>query len=178
MKITRCTIHITASNPDATLEDIRAMHKARGFSDVGYHFLVDREGNILKGRPESLTGAHVAGFNSGNIGISYISRGSDTDSNGEVGKYMTPEQYESLCRITAIVCNKYKLGIEDIYGHNDFPKVFKACPCFKVRESDKFLERVKEIMDELPDYVGDIPEQAMSVDGEDAEAGEAEGNAQ
>ena len=77
MKINKTTIHITASNPDATIADIRRIHKANGWSDIGYHWLVDKYGVIHKGRDESLTGAHVGGHNSGNIGISYIARGAN-----------------------------------------------------------------------------------------------------
>ena len=175
MKINKTTIHITASNPDATIEDIRKIHKANGWSDIGYHWLVDKYGVIHKGRDESLTGAHVGGHNSGNIGISYIARGKDSDSNAEFGKYMTPEQKQGLILITAQVCKKYGLSIEDIWGHNEFKGVYKACPCFKVADAAEFLESVKLKMDELPEDIktGVNPEQAESIDGNDADGDEA-----
>lgn len=171
-KINKLTVHITASNDNATVEDIRKIHKANGWSDIGYHWLVDRKGNILQGRPENLTGAHVAGHNTGNIGISYIARGSDNDSDGITGEYMTPEQYEGLCQIVATICVKYDLAITDIYGHNEFPNVYKACPCFKVKKATKFLDRIKELMSNIPKNIDDIPEQAESVDGIDADGDE------
>lgn len=175
-KITKVTVHITASNPDSTPADIEAMHKANGWSQCGYHFLVDKKGVIFPMRPENLTGAHVGGHNSGNIGISYISRGSDTDSKAEFGKYMTGEQREGIILITAQVCKKYDLDpYKAVFGHNEFPRVGKACPCFDVSDSkDDFLDKVKAKMDELPDDIktGVNPEMAESVDGEDAEGEE------
>jgi len=170
-KINRLTIHITASNNDATPADIEAIHIANGWSQCGYHFLVDRKGIIYPMRPENITGAHVAGQNTGNIGISYISRGSDTDSTSDLGKYMTTEQYDGLVLITAQVCKKYDLKLTDIWGHNDFPGVAKACPCSKIKKAKKFLDFVKAKMDEIPDDIktGVNPEMAESVDGNDAE---------
>jgi N-acetyl-anhydromuramyl-L-alanine amidase AmpD len=167
MKINKVTIHITASSNDATPEQIREEHLNKGWSDCGYHFLVDREGVIHPMRPESLTGAHVAGHNLGNIGISYISRGSDTEADGTFGKYMTEKQKEGLILITAQMCKKYKLRISNIWGHNDFDGVAKACPCFKVKKAEEFLNAVKELIDNLPEnvFLTEPPEQMESVDG-------------
>lgn len=174
MKVNKTTIHITASNDNATPADIEKIHKANGWSQCGYHFLVDREGVIHPMRPESITGAHVAGHNSGNIGISYIARGSDTHSSDPFGTYMTEKQMEGLAIITAQICRKYKLKITDIWGHNDFEGVAKACPCFKVKKAKAFLDHVEELMGTLPDnlFLTEPPEQAESVDGEDAEGEE------
>lgn len=173
-KVTKVTIHITASSDNATVEQIRAQHMDQGWSDIGYHWIVDRQGIVHAGRPESKTGAHVGGYNTGNIGISYIARGKDTDSNAPYGKYMTPAQKHGLEAKTADVLYRHNLTVKDIYGHNDFPGVAKACPCFKVRKSKEFLDAVQAELDELK-YGGAggkkpaEPEMAEAVDGEDAE---------
>lgn len=175
MKITKVTVHITASNPNATVEDIRRMHKAQGWSDIGYHWLVDSKGKVYPGRPESKTGAHVAGHNSGNIGISYISRGADNEPNAPYGKFMTPAQASALEIKVADILYRYDLSIDDIYGHNDF-NPGKACPCFKVRKSVEFLHNVQDVLNNLKGGAGgnkSAPEMADAVDGEDAEVSEA-----
>ena len=135
-------IHITASNDDATVEDIRAGHLARGFSDIGYHYIVDRHGVIHAGRDEAIIGSHVAGHNVGTIGVSYIARGSDTEPAAEYGKFMTPEQREGLEEIVKTLLVKYKLKSTDVSGHNDY-NLGKACPCFKVRKAAEFLEAIR-----------------------------------
>lgn len=174
-KITKVTVHITASNPNATVEDIRRMHKARGFSDIGYHWLIDRNGNVHAGRPENKTGAHVSGHNTGNIGIAYISRGADNEPNSAYGKFMTKAQRISLEKKVADILFRYDLSTNDIYGHNDFNQG-KACPCFKVRKSKIFLANVQRLLDELKgnteaqEVKPFAAEMAEAVDGIDAEA--------
>lgn len=135
-------VHITASNDDATVEDIRAGHIARGFSDIGYHYLIDRKGVIHKGRDESVIGSHVAGRNVGTIGVAYIARGSDTEPNAQYGKFMTIEQTEGLEECVKGLIKKYNLKVSDVSGHNDY-NLGKACPCFKVRLADEFLNALK-----------------------------------
>lgn len=139
-------VHITASNDNATVEQIRAGHLARGFSDIGYHWIVDREGVVHKGRDESIIGSHVAGYNADTIGISYIARGSDTDQNGEYGKYMTESQRIAFEKKIADILTRYKLEIKDVSGHNQY-NLGKACPCFKVNKHPEFLEHIKSFMD-------------------------------
>lgn len=138
-------VHITASNDNATVEDIKAGHLARGFSDIGYHWVVDRAGVVHKGRDESIIGSHVAGYNSDTIGISYIARGKDSDQNGEYGKYMTESQRIALEKKIAELLHKYKLTIYDVSGHNQY-NLGKACPCFKVNKSPEFLTNIKSFL--------------------------------
>ncbi|MBN2498860.1 MAG: N-acetylmuramoyl-L-alanine amidase, partial [Deltaproteobacteria bacterium] len=75
----RITIHHTATplpdslSPAARMRQMQDYHMdARGFCDIGYHFVVDWNGEIWQGRDESLLGAHTANNNSGNVGISFM----------------------------------------------------------------------------------------------------------
>ena len=163
-KITKVTIHITACD-NCTVETIRKFHKAQGWSDIGYHWIVDKKGVVHSGRPENLTGAHVAGHNTGNIGISYISRGSDTEPNALYGKFMSEPQRLALEKKVADILYRYNLTIDDVYGHNDFDKG-KACPCFSVRKSLTFLDNIRIELNALNN------EQAESIDGVDNEIDE------
>ncbi len=138
-------VHITASNDNATVADIRRGHIARGFSDVGYHWLVDRQGVVHKGRDESIIGSHVAGYNHDTIGIAYIARGKDTDQNGEYGKYMTESQRIALEKKIAELLVKYGLKVKDVSGHNMY-NLGKACPCFKVQNSPEFIENIQSFI--------------------------------
>ena len=50
----------TRANQHVTIEDIRHWHVVeRGWSDIGYHWIIDRNGIIHKGRDSRLSGAHV-----------------------------------------------------------------------------------------------------------------------
>ena len=73
-KITEIIIHCSAT-PEGkvfTVDDIRKWHLARKFSDIGYHYVVYRDGSVHKGRAENLVGAHCQGHNAHSIGaVSY-----------------------------------------------------------------------------------------------------------
>lgn len=124
-------------------EDIKRWHLARGFKDVGYHFVIKLDGTIELGRPLNQVGAHVANANTGTIGICYIG---GLDSNGKPKDTRTNAQKESLLNLINML--KENINIKAIKGHRDYSKDLngngkieknewiKACPCFEV--SDEF----------------------------------------
>ena len=61
-------IHHTASS-DVSAEIIDGWHKARGWNEIGYHYVIRRDGSIEKGRPDWKQGAHAKGRNKTSIGI-------------------------------------------------------------------------------------------------------------
>lgn len=73
-RITEIIIHCSATpeGKDFTVEDIRRWHLARHFADIGYHYVVYRNGSVHKGRAENIAGAHCLGHNANSIGICYI----------------------------------------------------------------------------------------------------------
>ena len=73
-KIDEIIIHCsaTAEGRNFTVEDVRRWHKARGFVDVGYHYLVYLDGSVHVGRPLAQVGAHCLGHNAHSIGVCYI----------------------------------------------------------------------------------------------------------
>lgn len=118
----------TPEGKDYTVADIRAWHKARGFSDVGYHYVVYRDGRIMLGRPVGQQGAHCAdaGKNRGTIGICYIG---GVSADGKTAKdTRTPEQRASLLWLTQQLATKH--GVKRVTGHNRYAN--KACPSFDV----------------------------------------------
>lgn len=106
--------HAAASVCDA--KTIHAWHLGRGFSGIGYHFLVRKNGTIERGRAENLVGAHAAGNNSNSIGICFEGN-FETESMGEAQKNAGKE-------LIAYICNKY--GIDVIIRHKDVAST--ACP--------------------------------------------------
>lgn len=67
----------TRAQAPAIIRGVYVFHiKGRGWSDIGYHFLVDRFGTVYEGRKGSLDkvplGVHTGGFNTHTIGVSII----------------------------------------------------------------------------------------------------------
>ncbi len=80
------TIHHTATPlPDTVsvttrLRGIQNYHMdTRGWCDIGYHYLVDWNGEIWQGRPETTIGAHVLNHNTNNVGISFMGTYNDNE---------------------------------------------------------------------------------------------------
>jgi len=74
-------VHCTATpeGKDFTVQQIRDWHvKGNGWRDIGYHFVVYRNGDVMPGRPIAQPGAHCAGHNAHSIGVCYVG-GCDTE---------------------------------------------------------------------------------------------------
>lgn len=114
----------TPEGKDYSVDTIRQWHLQRGFSDIGYHYVIYRDGSIHIGRDESIIGAHCTGHNTNSIGVCYIG-GVATD--GKTPKdTRTAEQKQSLVKLLKELKIKYPQA--SIYGHRDFTN--KACPSF------------------------------------------------
>ena len=139
-------IHCTASpeGRDLTVQDIRNMHLKNGWSDIGYHYVIDLNGNIHNGRDVDMIGAHVSGHNSHSIGIVYVG---GLGSNGKGKDTRTPKQKEALVKLLLELREFYPTA--RICGHRDFSKDLnnngiiepnewiKECPSFEARTEYK-----------------------------------------
>ena len=59
--------HAEASH--ASVEEVNRWHLERGWTGIGYHFYIRKDGKVYRGRPEWAVGAHAQGCNSRAIGI-------------------------------------------------------------------------------------------------------------
>ncbi|GAA1460525.1 peptidoglycan-binding domain-containing protein [Nocardiopsis exhalans] len=72
------TVHYSAGPPTQTPRQIQNFHMdGQGWADVGYNFLVDRQGNVYEGRGWLAVGAHAAPHNTSHIGVCFIGRDGD-----------------------------------------------------------------------------------------------------
>lgn len=133
-KITKIIVHCadTPEGRDDKAADIRRWHKARGFNDIGYHYVVDLDGTIEPGRDVTIAGAHTTGHNEDSIGVCYIG-GADTDMKPKDTR--TEEQKTALRLLLKYLVQKYP-GAK-IYGHRDFAN--KSCPSFDAKTEYKEL---------------------------------------
>ena len=133
--IHKIIIHCTATREgdDISVDTIRRWHLARGWSDCGYHYVIDIKGNINAGRPIELIGAHCRGENKYSIGVAYVG---GVEADGVTPKdTRTKAQKDSIIRLV----KKLKGCYPDvsIHGHNEFSN--KACPSYNVQnEKDLF----------------------------------------
>ena len=123
----------TREGQDVKAKTIKQWHKDRGFDDIGYHYVIDLDGTIEKGRAEDLVGAHCKGHNATSIGICYVG---GCDKNMKPKDTRTPEQKRSMLSLVRKLVNKYKIPVTQIWAHHDFDK-HKACPSFDVSEFRK-----------------------------------------
>lgn len=131
--ISEIILHCSATEEGKsyTKEDIRKWHIAKGYTEIGYHYVVYINGSVNIGRNVNLIGAHCVDHNSKSIGICYIGglrKGKPADTR-------TPKQKESLIALLRLLKRMYPNA--KIYGHNEFAN--KACPCFDVKEYSYLL---------------------------------------
>lgn len=142
-KITEIIIHCSATpdGKDYTVDDIRRWHKQRGYSDVGYHYIVYRNGILAQGRDVNIMGAHASGHNAHSIGICYIG--------GMNAENTQPEDTRTLrqkARLLSLLVDLRKLYPNArIIGHRDLSEDkngngiiepsewMKACPSFDAK---------------------------------------------
>lgn len=126
-EINYIAIHCSATKPsmDVPLERVRDWHLKRGWSDIGYHYYIRRNGAIFLGRPLKTPGAHVRGFNNESIGICYEG---GIDEQGKAEDNRTKEQKQALKNLLIVLKQRFPQAF--IKGHRDFPNVSKSCPCF------------------------------------------------
>ena len=53
------------------VQSIHAGHLSKGWSGIGYHFYVRRDGSVFRGRPIGTVGAHCTGYNDKSIGVCF-----------------------------------------------------------------------------------------------------------
>lgn len=72
--INEIIVHCTATpeGQDVSIESIRREHKANGWGDIGYHYVINRKGEVLNGRDVEYAGVHCKGHNQYSIGVAYI----------------------------------------------------------------------------------------------------------
>ena len=72
--INEIIVHCSATpeGQDTTVEQITVSHKKRGFTTIGYHYVIYRDGSIHTGRNINVSGAHCTGHNTHSVGVCYV----------------------------------------------------------------------------------------------------------
>ncbi|MEE2860873.1 MAG: N-acetylmuramoyl-L-alanine amidase [Pseudomonadota bacterium] len=128
-------VHCAATQPDwmagrplaEKVAEIRRWHTAKGWRDIGYHWIIDRDGKVLPGRTETEIGAHTVGKNSGTIGICLLGGHGSSETDAFLENF-TQQQDSTLRQMIDAI--SLRTAITRISGHNEYAA--KACPGFNV----------------------------------------------
>ncbi|MBL9121029.1 MAG: N-acetylmuramoyl-L-alanine amidase [Phycisphaerae bacterium] len=102
------------------IELYRSGHRAKGWGDIGYHFVIDRGGAVWEGRELKWQGAHVKDRNEGNVGILVM-------GNFEIQR-PTQAQLLSLRNHLRAVCAYFTVPWERVFSHREWPGAQTLCP--------------------------------------------------
>lgn len=114
-------VHHTGNpvDDDLSAEQIHESHQAQGWSGIGYHYVIRKNGQVEQGRPDWAIGAHAYGENSHTIGIHVCGNFEEAEP--------TEYQIESLAYLIGWLCEEYGLDPQrDVQGHRDLMPT--ACP--------------------------------------------------
>ena len=131
-------IHCSATkcNRRFTVNDLENCHNARFHNKgVGYHYYIERDGQVFQTRSEDEVGMHARHYNAHSIGICYEG---GLNENGLPADTRTPAQKQTLRALLRSL--KYDYPNAKIIGHRDLPWVAKDCPCFDAREEYRDLQ--------------------------------------
>lgn len=136
-RIDEINIHCAATRPGwmagrtgaERVAEIRRWHvEQNGWADIGYHFLIDRDGRVYPGRPVQRTGAFEPKVNATAIGVCLLG-GHGAAATDAFEAHYTPEQADALRDLIEQLRAEHP-GIRKVTGHNDYSS--KGCPGFKV----------------------------------------------
>jgi len=122
--LTEIIVHCTATCPNwcevqktaTKLGKIKHWHLDLGWTDIGYHFVIDRDGTLATGRPLARMGAHVKGHNEDTVGVALMG-GHGSAATDVFSNHFTIEQGRALRRRIAGLKDQYP-AIKTVSGHN------------------------------------------------------------
>lgn len=129
--IKKILVHCAATPPsmDIGADVIRGWHvNERGFQDIGYHYVIKRDGTLEPGRNIRIAGAHCRGHNFTSIGVCLVGGVND---DGKAEDNFTDAQKNTLRSLLDVLTVTFKC---EVHGHRDMRGVNKACPSFDVKE--------------------------------------------
>ena len=159
----KITLHHAAGFSATTIEEgiiqmqaIQELHQdVRGWSDIGYHFIVDKGGNIYQARPETVLGAHTSGANTGNIGVCVLGCYHPPVTSYYCYDEMTVATRDTLVKLYAWISEEYGYDNPHILkGHRDYYDYeYTSCP------GDNIWALLPNLRDDITLYLeyGDIP---------------------
>ncbi|GAW93488.1 N-acetylmuramoyl-L-alanine amidase [Calderihabitans maritimus] len=114
-------LHHTGAE-EKNARQVRLNHLRKGWKDIGYNYVIERDGTVVPGRSLELPGAHTraAGMNYRSIGVALI-------GNFELTR-PTPMQLNSLLSLLKRLQEEHRIPGDRILGHREVPGAKTLCP--------------------------------------------------
>lgn len=112
--------HTGAEEKDAA--QVRRYHLSLGWRDIGYHYVIERDGRVVPGRNLDLAGAHctASGMNQKGIGVAVI---------GNLENHsILPAQEKALQQLVRELMGRFGVPAAKVLGHREVPGAATACP--------------------------------------------------
>lgn len=123
-------VHCSATPADSDIgrKEIRRKHMRQGSHDIGYHYVIRRDGTIEKGLPDTEPGFHADGYNLHSLAICMV--GGRKGKSNRTENNFTETQFISLRKILRVL--REDNFNSEVVGHCDLPGVRHMCPGFDV----------------------------------------------
>ena len=109
--------------------DIDEWHRARGWREIGYHYVIRRSGMMEAGsRHWTEYGAHASGENKDSLGVCYIGT-----------RWPTLNQVDSLLALFGTIYMNWGIHPQQWYPHYEFNSQ-KTCPGISIHVIRRLLE--------------------------------------
>lgn len=132
-------IHHTAGNKNETVQSVHRAHLNQGWAGIGYHYFIDADGKIFKGRNNDMVGSHCYAHNTNSLGVCLA-------GNFEI-ENPTEEQVRSLKELVELLRSSYP-NIRTVQGHCHYNAT--ACPGSHLKafcvDNDIFLPMEKKAL--------------------------------
>lgn len=124
--------HSEVSTPH-DIFDMHQWHLNKGWAGIGYHYVIDENGEVFEGRPRNSIGAHTYGHNCDSIGVCFI---------GDFNKQEISEKQETAgVKLLATLSIAYPDA--KLCRHSDFNNA-KTCPGKKF-PFERIMQRIEQV---------------------------------
>lgn len=117
------------------LESIRRFHREdHGWGDIGYHYIIDRNGRVWEGRSIQYQGAHVRYHNKHNVGVLLLGH-FDQQSPSD-------RQIAALQQHVSRLMHRYNIPLDRVTTHREWETARTVCPGHTLQaEMDRIRRR-------------------------------------
>jgi hypothetical protein len=144
-KVNYIVVHHSASSTKMKMEDLKAIHLKEGYSDIGYHKVIEGDGKVRQGRSDLLMGAQAKGLNGYSLGVCVVGNFEEIE--------VSESQEKSLVQVLASLCKRYKLGADKIIGHRDVARIIKDPSIATLCPGKNLYKKLRDIREKVKGYL-------------------------
>jgi len=124
-----------------TAEDIHRWHLDNGWFGFGYHYFINKQGQVFQGRLDEWNGSHCKEYNMNFNSIGICLEGCYQDYGNQTDLKVPQEQLAALIELVGFLMQKHSVPVHKVKPHRYFAP-YKECPGTYF-PWDEFIERVR-----------------------------------